>query len=145
MIPMSFRTWRLWSFLLLTQACSFNDSSLYRVDPQPDPPPEISIRTNLDSIAYPLVIDSLGVSYQLEISNGEFYYMEAEVNGTPLYVSDIKVDSFLVPASVSLASGDDSLRMTFYYSSNTNSLADIYGLEARFRKIAYAIYFTGNQ
>lgn len=48
---------------------------------------------------------------------------------------------FLIPGDLPVSPGDNSLTMDFYYSANTNSLADVLGIEAESVELEYTITF----
>ena len=115
---------------------------MYFVDPVPGDPPLVSLSTNLDTLDTPAVSDSLEVHYLTEVSNGDFYYMYAYIAGSTIYESDSTRGTFWVTPFMADSSGIDTLYMDFYYSTNTNSLADQFGYEAVVESLAYAINFS---
>jgi hypothetical protein len=123
-------------------ACFYSDSEVYYVEPIPGDPPLLSVSTNLDTLYNPPVNDSLEVIYQLEIAGGEFYYVYAEVAGSPVYESNSTHGSFWIKPSLADTSGVDTLYMEFYYSTNSNSLADKAGYEALIEYLKFAIDFN---
>ena len=129
--------------LSLLSACIYLDDEIYRVEPVADDPPEVSVLTNLDTIPHPVMGDSLQVRYELSIVNGEFYFFEAALSDLTVHSSDSVQGSFWIYPSQSNESELDTLYMDFYHSSNTNSLADFAGYEARTHILKYAIYFSG--
>jgi hypothetical protein len=128
--------------LCLVKGCFFTDNSFYEVDPLAGDPPEVSVITNLDTVDLPRVNDSLQVIYDLHIENGEFFFMEALISGEVVFASDSSHGSFMIYPFQSQATGIDSLAMEFYHSSNTNSLADLAGYEARITRLKFAIDFN---
>ena len=48
---------------------------------------------------------------------------------------------FLIPGDLPVLPGDNSLTLGFYYSANTNSLADVLGIEAESVELEYTITF----
>ena len=125
----------------LINACTYSEDGVYRVDPVPDDPPVVWTTTNLDSIENPVITDSLEVDYNFSIQNGELYILDVTLGDVSIYQSDTTHGSFWIYANDSELPGIDTLRMIFYYSSNTNSLADKLGLEARDLGLKYAIDF----
>jgi len=123
-------------------ACFYSDSELYEVEPVPGDPALISVRTNLDSLYNPPVNDSLEVIYQVEISGGDFYYVYADVANTTVFESDSSYGSFWINSVLADSAGLDTLVMEFYYSSNSNSLADKVGYEALFKSLNFIIDFN---
>ena len=125
----------------LINACTYSDDGVYTVDPVPDDPPVVWATTNLDSIENPVITDSLEVVYDISIQNGELYILDVTLGNVPFYQTDTTNGSFWIYAHDSELPGIDTLRMKIYYSSNTNSLADKFGLEAQDLGLKYAIDF----
>jgi hypothetical protein len=123
-------------------ACFYSDTEMFEVEPIPGDPPLFSLSTNLDTLLNPPVNDSLEVNYDVEISGGELYYLYADVASTTIYESDSSSGSFWINASLADSSGVDTLYMEFYYSSNSNSLADKVGYEALVEYLSFAIDFN---
>ena len=132
------------TLLLLSgfQACFYTDSEMFQVEPIPGDPPLFSVTTNLDTLYNPPVNDSLEVTFSVEISGGEFYYLYADVVNTTVYESDSSSGSFWIYPSLADSSGVDTLYMEFYYSSNSNSLADKAGYEALVDYLKIAVDFN---
>lgn len=128
--------------LCLLGACIFTDDSLYEVDPVAGDPPVVSVITNLDTMELPRVNDSLQVIYDLSIENGQFFFMEAVVTAGTVHFSDSASGSFWIYPFQSLSNDIDTLSLEFYHSSNTNTLADLTGYEARITRLKYAIDFN---
>lgn len=129
-------------FISVLPSCFYSDSELYKVEPVPGDPPVISVSTNLDTLINPAVNDSLEVVYNVEIEGGELYYINAVVAGTQVFESDSINGSFWIPHNAGVIPSVDTLYMDFYYSSNTNSLADITGYEARILDLKFAVFFN---
>jgi len=123
-------------------ACFYSDSNTYYVEPVPGDPPLVSVISNLDTLYNPPVNDSLEVSYQVEIEGGEFYYLYADIVNTTVFESDSSSGSFWINSMLADSSGIDTLKLEFYYSSNSNSLADKVGYEALSDTLKYAIDFN---
>ena len=115
---------------------------MFEVEPISGDPPLFSVSTNLDTLYNPPVNDSLEVTFSVEISGGELYYLYADVVNTTVYESDSSYGSFWIYPSLADTSGVDTLYMEFYYSSNSNSLADKVGYEAISKLQKYAIFFN---
>ena len=128
--------------LCLLSACYFTDNSLYQADPVAGDPPVVSVITNLDTMDLPRVNDSLQVIYDVSIENGRFFLMEASVTEGMVHSSDSASGSFWIYAFQSQSKDIDTLRLDFYHSSNSNTLADIAGFEARITRLKYAIDFN---
>ncbi len=144
-------------FLLLLGACTYTNSDFYWVDPVPGDPASIEVTTSLDSMDNPTINDTLDllVMMDVEVTNGELYFIECFMDDIPVYdsliayendtanTSHIFRDTFEIQRTIALDSGYYSLFMYFYYSKNSNSLADIYGYEAKALEIEYDIYLEG--
>jgi len=133
----------LLTVMLLTAfpGCFYTDSDVYFVEPLAGDPPLISVSTNLDTLSDPQVSDSLYVEYITEISGGELYYMYAGLAGSVIFESDSILGSFWITTSMADSAGVDTLYLQFYYSSNSNSLADKLGYEALIKGLKYPIDF----
>ncbi len=143
---MKSRTFILLAGIIVTivNACMYSNDGVYTVDPVPDDPPVVWATTNLDSIDNPVVYDSLEVVYDISIQNGKLYILDVLVGNAPVYEADTTMGSFWIYSYDAEVPGIDTLRMNIYYSSNTNSLADVVGLEAQNIGLKYAIDFTWN-
>jgi hypothetical protein len=126
----------------LIPACFYSDPDLYEVEPEPGDPPVISVTTNLDTLNNPPINDSLQVIYHVEIEGGELYYVYAVIASTQVFESDSIYGSFWINHSLAAETGVDTLYMDFYYSSNSNSLADAVGYEARNQPLKIAVDFN---
>jgi len=129
-------------FLFVIPACFYTDSEMFEVSPVPGDPPVFSVTTNLDSLALPKINDSLEIIYDVEIAGGELYYVYAELAGTPLFESDSTSGFFWIYPEMADSPGVDTLFMDFYYSSNSNSLADKVGYEALVDYLKIAVDFN---
>jgi len=123
-------------------ACFYSDSNTYYAEPVPGDSPLVSVTSNLDTLYNPPVNDSLEVSYQVEVENGEFFYLYADIVNTTVFESDSSSGSFWINSMLADSSGIDTLYMEIYYSSNSNSLADKVGYEALSDILKYAIDFN---
>lgn len=129
------------TLIALIHGCMYSDYGHYYVEPLADDPPIIVASTNLDTIYNPEVEDSLEVIYDIDIQNGELYYLDALVMERWVYDSDTTHGSFwLYPDDVQMP-GIDTLIIDIGYSSNTNTLGDVLGIEAREIQLKYAIDF----
>ena len=125
----------------LIHGCTYSDYDHYQVEPIAGDPPLFTVTTNLDTVDLPVVKDSLKVMYEVAIQDGEFYFLEAAVGNFLVYNSDSSQGSFwLYPDDVPMP-GMDTLGLLFYYSSNTNSLGDVLGIESLNTYLKYAIDF----
>jgi hypothetical protein len=122
--------------------CYYSDTDIFYVEPIADDPPLLSVSTNLDTLHDPQVNDSLEVNYLVDISGGEFYYVYADVAGSIVFESDSTEGSFWITSLMADSSGIDTLHMEFYYSTNTNSLADMFGYEALAEYLNFALDFN---
>ena len=128
--------------MLLCHSCFYTDADIYFVDVVPGEPPTFSVSTNLDTIIDPAVTDSLEVSYLATIENGEFYLARCFLLEDVIFQSDSLQNSFwLYPGDV-VFPGLDTLYVYFYYSTNTNSLADQLKAEANIVERKYPITFN---
>ena len=123
-------------------ACFYSDTDMYLVEPVPGEPPVLTVTTNLDTLVDPVVDDSLEVRYLAEVSNGKFYYLYADLAGSTIYESDSTEGEFWITPYMADSSGIDTLYMEFYFSTNSNSLADQLGYEAQFKTLTFAIDFN---
>ncbi len=128
-------------FTLLISACIYSESGIYNVDPVPGDPPVIAVTTNLDTVVDPVVTDSLEVTYEVLIENGEFYVVEAFIANQQIYLADTTSGSFQIYSHLVYQPGTDTLYLNFYYSTNSNSLADIFNLEANVVDLKYPVSF----
>lgn len=128
--------------LLTLVSCFYNESEVYFVDPVPGDPPSFSVTTSLDTLIDPEINDSLEVGYDVLIDNGDFYLMEAYLAGNWLYNSDSIRDAFWLQHNDAPFPGVDTLILIFYYSTNSNSLADVIKLEANVVQKKYGIRFN---
>jgi hypothetical protein len=126
---------------LLCGSCFYNESDVYVAEPEPGDPPVFSVFVNLDTITVPEVTDSLEVNYSAEIENGEFYLMQAYLLTDIIFESDSLENSFRLYAGDVPIPGTDTLYLIYYYSTNTNSLADIVKVEANIVRKKYGIIF----
>ncbi len=78
----------------------------------------------------------------MSVENGAFYYAYASVNELTVYESDSTEGSFWLHSADAGTEGSDTLCFELYYSTNSNSLADIIGYEALDTLISYAINFN---
>lgn len=126
------------------QSCIYSESGIYLVEPVPGDPPSIEASSNLDTIADPVLVDSLEVIYSAGVENGLFYGLETYYLNDLVYNSDTTSGSFwLKPATFQL-SGVDTLYLYFFFSTNSNSLADILELEYNYVSLKYPVtYETG--
>lgn len=122
--------------------CFYSDTELFYVQPVAGEPPLITISTSLDTLHNPPVNDSLEVEYLVEVTGGEFFYVYADLAGSVIYESDTSQAAFWITPYMADSAGIDTLYMEFYYSSNTNSLADKLGYEARVKDLKFALDFN---
>jgi hypothetical protein len=129
--------------VLIAGACVYTDNEIYAVEPEPGDPPTISVTTNLDTIPDPTVVDSLGVSFLVNLENGRLYLVDVLLNNTVVFSEDTTMGTFWLRNSLVETPGNDTLYMNVYYSTNSNSLADLFGVEANTLSIKYPIKFEG--
>ena len=140
---------------LATAGCSYSDPDIYYVEPIPGDSAIVVVNTNLDSVDNAEVIDSLLFIFWAEIEGGELYAAQAKVEEQSLYIyyADydpdtltgpyVISDSFWIMQDLNVGPGISTLTFSIYYSSNTNSLADVFGLEANVLDLEYAITLEG--
>lgn len=140
---------------LLTPGCIYSDSKIYYATPVPDDSARVVVITNLDDIDTVLIIDSLMFKYEVEIEGGELYFLESSIRNILLYqyLPDynpdtvtgpyILADSFLIPGEVVADTGISSMLFSLYYSSNTNSLADMVHIEADLLNLDFDLMMEG--
>jgi hypothetical protein len=127
--------------LILCHSCFYTETDIYFVDVVPGDPPVFSVSTNLDTIVDPVVSDSLEVIYEAEIENGEFYLVQSYLSDGFIFQSDSLQDAFWIHLEDEASPGLDTLYLYFYYSTNSNSLADLVKAEANIVQRKYPITF----
>ena len=127
--------------VVLIGACVYSESGTHHVDPVPGEPPSFQVSTNLDTIPDPKVPDSLEVFYDADIENGEFYQVESYAFDELVYMSDSTEGSFWISYDSLYRTGMDTLSLFFFYSTNSNSLADIIHAEYNFLELEYPILY----
>lgn len=127
--------------LTLICSCTYSDSGIFFVTPVPGDPPEIWVTTNLDSIPNPTVVDSLEVIYDVEIINGDFYQLEAYFLNELVFNSDSTNGSFWIDSTFVQSPEVDTLSLYFFFSTNSNSLANIVGLEYDYVSLDFPINY----
>ena len=154
---MNIRWFPIFFFILAAGAssCIYTDTDSYVVIPEPGNAASLTISSNLDTLPDPAVTDSLLVTYDAGIENGELYYVEAVIEDIRIYDREtdydpdtvpglfVLADSFWVQASLPLDTGDFTLSLYFYFSSNTNSLGDIMGREYDALQQSYTLSMEG--
>ena len=129
--------------MILAASCTYMDSGIYEVEPIAGDSTLITVTTSLDTFDQVILTDSVLISWEATVEKGELYYVEAILSSeiqvyelTTDYDRDtvpdpfVIRDSFWMDLTVPLASDIYYLEMTWYYSTNSNSLADYYRLEA---------------
>ncbi len=125
----------------LSPSCVYSDDGIYRVDPVPGVQSVFSVSTSLDTLTQVQVSDSLRVTYDGTISNGEFYQVEGYLDGEGVFLSDSISGSFWLRTSMTDLPGSKILSLYFLYSTNSNSLADLVGAEAYSEQRNFSIEF----
>lgn len=138
------RPFSLLAFLLLflvLASCIYSNNEVYVAEPQQSNPAVIDFRSNLDSISPLLIGDSLLFSYETTITGGELYFVDAFLEDQWLYDRDVEydpdtltgpftlADSFWIQAAGLPDQEQLELSVFLYHSSNSNTLADLLGLE----------------
>jgi hypothetical protein len=178
-----------WTVLLALAAgsCIYTSDGIYSVEPVPGDKAIVTVSTNLDTMQYPAVNDSLDleVTYRFTVEKGEpymvdclledlpvhdigFYYDGEQIYLTHLdslftvesdttvlldgtdtafaFVRDVEHELYTLTGTFSLQAllpvqqGNNTLYMSFYYSANTNSLADLMRLEADVTDRMYTVW-----
>lgn len=142
---------------LAVAGCSYTDSDIYYAEPIPSDSARVKVITNLDTIDNAEIIDSLLFKYSAEIEGGELYATQAKVDGQSLYLyysnydpdtltgPYILSDSFWIMQDLQASPRINTLDFSIYYSSNTNSLADVIGVEAHVLELEYTITLEGGK
>ncbi len=131
----------VWLALALICSCTYIEPDTYYVKPVAGDPAVITLNTSLDTIENPLVRDSLEVTYGISVENGELYELNAFVHHQVIYSSDSTLGSFWIYSSYVPDPGTDSLLLEIIYPANTNSLADVLGLESLVFQRTYTLLF----
>jgi len=143
--------------ILAATGCSYSDPDIYYVEPIVANPASVLVLTNLDSIDTAPVADSLLLRYRAEIEGGEMYATQATIESQAIYLrytpynpdtisgSFIVSDSFWIRQDQLADTGVSTLGFNVYYSANTNSLADIVGLEAEILELEFKLSQEGAQ
>ncbi len=142
-------------FTLAAAGCSYSDPDIYFVDPIPSDSATVVVSTNLDTMDRVVVTDSLLFKYRAEITGGELYFTQAIVEDLALYLyvtdydpdtiigSYVLSDSFWIMQDLDVETGINTLQFSIYYSSNTNSLADMMSVETSTLDLEYPIVLEG--
>ena len=141
--------------ILFLNSCTYTNDGEHFVSPIPGDPPVFSVSCNLDTMLFIETSDSVFISYSAEIENGTLYVVAAEVNEQLTYdtVANLEADtaarvlrdSFYVQKDVDLLVGENFLNLIFYISTNSNTLGDLYDVEADLRMSTYSIYLREDE
>lgn len=132
--------------MALIAACSYSENGIHYVDPIPGEPPTFHVSTNLDTLMTIKVADSFYIAYDVEIVNGKFYQLDAYAFDNIIFASDSTSDSFWIFRDTLVEPAVDTLLMYFYYSTNSNSLADIVEIEFNVFDLKFPIsYIEGEE
>jgi hypothetical protein len=135
--------------------CIYTSKDFYTVEPVRGVPATVSATFNLDTLNANAYTDSLLVSYEISVEGGELYYVQSLIGNYSVYeyLTDydpdtmsgpyVLADSFWLDVAVPPDSGIYTLYLDFFYSSNTNSLGDILGVEADVLTLEFLIDFKG--
>ncbi|MCP4313764.1 MAG: hypothetical protein GY790_21125 [Bacteroidetes bacterium] len=136
-------------------ACSYSDTEIYYVEPVPNDSALMVLTTSLDTVGEAIITDSLLFTYRAVIEGGKLYFTEASIDNFILHQHEtdydpdtitgpfVLSDSFWIRRDMPVLPGINSMLFTLYYSSNTNSLADILGVEANIFEEEYIIDMGG--
>lgn len=129
----------------VASSCLYSDTEEYWVVPVADDPAVVRFLSSLDSLPSPVILtDSLVVFYEVEIENGDFYQARISVSDLEIYRSDSLAGTFVVDSSMLSPGGvAEMLDVLLFYSSNTNSLGDYYGIEASDSTLSFPITRPG--
>jgi len=142
-------------YMLSISGCSYSDPDIFYVDPVPGDTVSVVLSTNLDTVDVAKITDSLLFIFRAEIEGGKFYVANASVGNELIYAyySDydpdtisgpyVFSDSFWIMQDLGVGPGMSSLLLEIYHSANTNSLADIVGVEAGVVKTEFDILLEG--
>lgn len=143
--------------LLLAMACTYTNSEFYYATPIPGDSASINVSTNLDTVDPISIKDSLLFKYRAEINNGKLYLANASISSYTLYqfypeydpdtlmAPYVLVDSFWIWSDLASDTGVYPMLLEFYYSSNTNSLGDVLGLEADILELNFDLILEGGK
>ena len=144
------------SVALLLAGCTYSNSDIYYVTPQADDSASVAVTTNLDSLDPIIVSDSLLFKYSVQIEGGELYLQEASVSNLTLYqhYTDydpdtivgpyVFTDSFWIYSAMAPDTALYPMLFSVYYSSNTNSLADMLSVEADILDLEFKLLLEGS-
>ena len=88
-----------------------------------------------------MLTDSLEVTFGIEIENGELYQVQAYLSNFQFYQSDSLNGEFWIYDNMWEEAGVDTLAIFIFYSTNTNSLGDIVGVEANRLDLKFPILY----
>ena len=128
-------------FILFTVSCEYSENGIYYHNVIPGNPPSITIKTNLDTMEAPSLIDSIMISYEIKVDSGEFIWSRFLLSDVLIFNSDTATNSFWLRYEMANDSGMQELTMEAYYSTNSGSIADVAGIEALKESIVYDIWF----
>ncbi len=140
---------------LLLAGCTYSNPDTYFVTPQADDSASVAVSTNLDSLDPIIVSDSLLFKYSVQIEGGELYLQEASVSNLTLYqhYTDydpdtipgpyVFSDSFWIYSAIAPDTALYPMLFSIYYSSNTNSLADVLSVEANILNLEFKLLLEG--
>lgn len=143
------------SAAMLLAGCTYSNPDIYYVTPQAGDSASVVLSTNLDSLDPIIVSDSLLFKYSAEIEGGELYFLEASVSNITVYqrYTDydpdtipgpfVFSDSFWIYSAMAPDTAVYPMLFSTYYSSNTNSLADVLGVEANILDLEFKLLMEG--
>lgn len=142
---------------VLLAGCTYTNSEYYYANPIASDSAIVFVSTNLDTIDPIFVKDSLLFKYRAEIENGMLYLTNASIYSLNIYqfYTDydpdtipgpyVLVDSFWIHSDMAVDSGTYPMIFEVYYSSNTNSLGDILGVEADVLELNFDLKLKGGK
>lgn len=141
--------------IMAIEGCSYSDPEIYYFDPIQGDSATVVLITNLDTLDEVVLTDSLMICYTAQIEGGKLYFIEASLESLLLYEYTssydpdtltgpyVLKDSFWIPDNLPIPPGMISLLFSLYYSSNTNSLADLFEIEAHSSEFEFSINLGG--
>jgi hypothetical protein len=140
---------------LVVFGCSYTDPDIYYVEPIPGDSVTVVVTTNLDTVELAQINDSLLFTFRAEIEGGKFYAAQASVENQLIYANFTEYDSdtiigpfvltgsFWIKQDLDAGPGVSSMLLEIFHSANTNSLADVLGIEVDIFELEYAILVEG--
>lgn len=141
--------------VLLLAGCTYSNSEIYYATPIPGDSATVVVNTNFDTQDTVVISDSLLFKYSTEIEGGELYFISASISSLTLYQFALDynpdtingpyvvTDSFWIWSDIAADTAIYPLLFSTYYSSNTNSLGDKIGVEAKTLNLNFDLLLEG--